>query len=103
MVLPSIREGYGMVVIEALAQGTPAVVVAGADNAATEFIDEGKNGFVAASAEPEALGAAIVRAAEGGDALRQSSWQWYDDNKDMLSIDDSIAKIDAAYAELVES
>jgi hypothetical protein len=35
--------------------------------------------------------------------LRQSSWQWYDDNKDMLSIDDSIAKIDAAYAELVES
>lgn len=103
MVLPSIREGYGMVVIEALAQGTPAVVVAGADNAATEFIDEGKNGFVAASAEPEALGAAIVRAAEGGDALRQSSWQWYDYNKDMLSINDSITKIDAAYAELFES
>ena len=37
MVLPSRREGYGMIVIEAAAAGTPSVVVRGDDNAATEL------------------------------------------------------------------
>src|SRR4051812_15003145 len=31
-VLPSVREGYGLVVIEAASHGTPSVVIAGADN-----------------------------------------------------------------------
>ena len=46
-VLPSSREGYGLVVIEAAAYGTPTVVVAGDDNAAVELIEPGVNGFVA--------------------------------------------------------
>ena len=52
-VLPSRREGYGLVVVEAAARGTPSVVVAGPDNAAVELIEEGVNGFVAASADPD--------------------------------------------------
>ena len=39
MVLPSRREGYGMVVIEAAALGTPSIVVAGPDNAAAELVE----------------------------------------------------------------
>ncbi|MBJ7457887.1 MAG: glycosyltransferase [Thermoleophilaceae bacterium] len=97
MVLPSIREGYGLVVIEALSQGTPAVVVAAPDNAAAEFIEPGLNGYIAESASPEQLGAAIVSAVKGGDALRASSWKWYDDHAVELSIDGSIAKIVAVY------
>ena len=50
MVLPSSREGYGLVVVEAAAAGTPSVVVAGPDNAATELIEEGENGYIAPSA-----------------------------------------------------
>ena len=38
LVLPSSREGYGLVVIEAAAHGTPSVVVAGEDNAAAELV-----------------------------------------------------------------
>ena len=38
LLLPSRREGYGLVVIEAAAQGTPSVVVAGPDNAAVELV-----------------------------------------------------------------
>ena len=53
MALPSSREGYGLVVVEAAASATPSVVVAGEDNAATELVDEGENGFVAASASAE--------------------------------------------------
>src|SRR6476661_3420839 len=52
MLLPSRREGYGMVVVEASARGTPSIVVAGQDNAATELIEEGINGTVARRADP---------------------------------------------------
>ena len=38
LLLPSVREGYGMVVVEAAARGTPSIVVAGPDNAAVELI-----------------------------------------------------------------
>ena len=59
LLLPSRREGYGLVVVEAASHGTPSVVVAGEDNAAVELIEEGVNGFVAASDAPDDLAAAI--------------------------------------------
>lgn len=98
LVLPSRREGYGLVVIEAAATGTPSVVVSGADNAATELIEEGVNGFVAASAGPVDLGAAISKALEGGLALRLSTADWYERNAERLSLDASLAKVVDAYA-----
>ena len=64
MVLPSEREGYGLVVVEASARGTPSVVVRGPDNAAVELVDDGQNGVVAESASPEHLAAAILRVHE---------------------------------------
>ena len=49
LVLPSRREGYGLVVVEAAARGhADASSSRGADNAATELVEEGVNGFVAA-------------------------------------------------------
>ena len=77
MVLPSRREGYGIVVVEAAARGVPSVVVADPDNAATELVDEGENGFVAASASPEDLAAAILRVRDAGPELRASTAAWF--------------------------
>ncbi|WP_377323329.1 glycosyltransferase family 4 protein [Pimelobacter simplex] len=77
LVNPSAREGYGLVVVEANAVGTPVVLVDGPDNAAVELVDDGVNGVVAASADPVALGEAIVRAVEGGAALRASAYERY--------------------------
>ncbi len=99
MVLPSSREGYGMVVIEAAAAGTPSVVVAAPDNAAVELVEEGVNGFVAADASPAALAAAIVRVDEGGAALRASTRDWFAANAARLSIDGSLDIVSAAYRE----
>ena len=64
-VLPSRREGYGLVVIEAAAAGTPSVVVRDPDNASTELIEPGVNGYVAPRQIPAELGPVIVRGRAG--------------------------------------
>jgi glycosyltransferase involved in cell wall biosynthesis len=77
LLLPSSREGYGLVVIEAASVGTPSVVVDGADNAAVELIAEGVNGHVAASADPDAIAAAIAAVHEQGEELRRRTTAWF--------------------------
>lgn len=99
MLLPSEREGYGMVVVEAVALDTPAIVVAGPENAATELVEPGVNGVIAPSADPADLADAIVAAIEGGAALRGSTRAWYESNRDRLSIESSLETVEAAYRE----
>lgn len=77
LVNPSAREGFGLVVAEAAAAGTPSVVVAGPDNAAAELIDDGVNGRLAADAGADELGSAIVDVVLAGDAMRQSTLEWF--------------------------
>lgn len=79
LVNPSRREGYGLVVVEASAHGTPVVLVDGEGNAATELVDEGVNGFVAASESPADLGTAIAGAVSAGTALRRTTRAWYEE------------------------
>ena len=98
LVLPSSREGYGMVVVEAAAQGTPSVVVAGADNAAVELVEDGVNGVVAATATPADLARAIVRVHAGGRGLRERTCAWFAANAQRLSLERSLAQVAGAYA-----
>jgi glycosyltransferase involved in cell wall biosynthesis len=97
MVLPSSREGYGLVVVEASAAGTPSVVVAGPDNAATGLIAEGENGYVAASASAEDLAAAIERVHAEGQALRDRTAAWFRANAERLSLSGSLDKVLDSY------
>src|SRR4029077_8743208 len=97
---PSEREGYGMVVVEAVSLGTPAIVVRGSENAATELVEDGVNGFVVETARPEAMADAIVRAVEGGSRLRSSSFEWYRSRREELSIEKSLAEVEGSYAAL---
>jgi len=97
LVLPSRREGYGMIVIEAAAAAVPSVVVDEPDNAATELVEEGVNGFIAQSAAPGELAAAIVRAIEGGLPLRRSTAEWFERNARRLSLASSLETVASAY------
>ena len=97
LVNPSRREGFGLVVAEAAAHGTPSVVVAGEDNAAAELVADGVNGYVAASTAPEELGAAIARALDDGGALRTSTLAWFHDARASSRLDASVDALLARY------
>ncbi len=93
------REGYGLVVVEAAAHGTPTVLVAGPDNAALELVQEGVNGSVAAGPEPDLLGAAILRVLAAGPALRASTSAWFAAHADRLRIEASVDVVLSSYTE----
>jgi glycosyltransferase involved in cell wall biosynthesis len=97
MLSTSRREGYGMVVIESCSHATPAVVVAGPDNAATELVKEGINGTIAASADAEVIAEAIVRVHEAGMAMRESTAAWFAENAERLSLESSLRTVLASY------
>jgi glycosyltransferase involved in cell wall biosynthesis len=99
MLLPSRREGYGMIVIEAAAVGTPSVVVAGEDNAATELVEDRVNGIVAASSDPEVIAAAITEVQRGGEPMRERTARWFAENAAELSLESSLAVVLGVYRE----
>ena len=96
---PSTREGYGLVIIEAAALGTPSVIVNGPDNAALELVEDGVNGVVARSTDPAELSRAILRVYEAGDALRASTADWFARNAHRLSLESSFETVIEAYEE----
>ncbi len=103
MVLPSRREGYGLIVVEASSLGTPSVVVRDPDNAATELVEEGVNGFIAESASADDLAGAILRVHEAGPALRESTAEWFARNSERLSLAHSLDVVADAYRASVRS
>ena len=97
VVLPSVREGYGMVVVEASSKGVPSVVARAPDNAATELVDDGANGFVADSPEPADLAAAIERVRAEGPPLRDRTADWFERNGRRLSLTGSLETVLESY------
>ncbi len=94
---PSRREGYGLVVVEAASLGVPTVAVQSPDNAALELVEDGVNGVVAESAEPEALADAIVRVHAAGPELRRSTAEWFTRNRKRLSLESSLETVVGVY------
>lgn len=96
---PSAREGYGLVVVESSARGTPVVVVAGEDNAATELVEPGVNGLIAPSADPDDLADALIAIADAGLPLRERTCAWFAEHAERLSLEASLDVVSAVYAE----
>jgi glycosyltransferase involved in cell wall biosynthesis len=97
LVLPSRREGYGLIVVEAAAAGTPSIVARAPESAATELIEDGENGFVAESVEPAPLAEAILRVRDEGQPLRERTAAWFRRNAARLSLDSSLDAVAASY------
>lgn len=100
LLLPSVREGYGAVVIEAASVGTPTIVTAAPDNSAVELITPGENGMVVPSHDPDELAAAMLEIAAHRDAWRRRTSEWFRSNADRISVEASLGIVEIAYAEL---
>jgi len=85
MVVASVREGYGLMAVEAAACGTPSVVVANPENVATGRITESLSGLVY---EPTAAEIAdgIVRAIAADKNFRTTTAAWYADHAEEMGM-----------------
>ncbi len=101
LILPSEREGYGLVVVEAAAHGTPSIVVNSLNNAASALLADGINGCIALSHAPEALADAIVRVFANREALSVSSRAWFESHRHELDIACSVARIEQTYRAVI--
>ena len=101
LLLPSLREGYGLIVIEAAAYGTPCVTIDAPDNAAKELIVDGVNGFVVDNWTPENLAKAVVEVVEQGPKLRESTLSWYRSHWQELSVQSSVERLEQVYETLI--
>jgi len=97
LLAPSQREGYGLVVLEAAAAGTPSIVVRGADNAMADRIVEGDNGVLVDEAGPETLAAAIVDVARSGQSLRDRTSGWFAQETRRLARRSAVAVVEPVY------
>lgn len=88
-VLPSIQDGFGMVILEAMASGLPVIV--SEHTAGRDVVREGIDGFVVPIRDPQAIAARLLslyedepRRREMGRAARQRaeefSWDRYGDH-----------------------
>ena len=78
----------------------PVLVVPAPDNAATELIEQGRNGFVADAPTPEALAAAMLACHRAGPALRETAGAWRRKKKQLLSLDHWLPRIIDFYGEV---
>jgi glycosyltransferase involved in cell wall biosynthesis len=97
LVAPSVREGFGMVVLEAAAAGTPVVVCEAPDNAAAELVEPGVNGELAPDTSPAELAAAILRVLGSGDRMQESTARWFAENRHRFSMAASIETVERVY------
>jgi glycosyltransferase involved in cell wall biosynthesis len=96
LVLPSVREGFGMVVLEANACGLPVVVVDHPMNAAKDLIIPGENGFIAEVSE-NSLAGKIVEAIESREKMIESS-KYFAKDYDWNNI---ITRLEVTYGEFL--
>jgi glycosyltransferase involved in cell wall biosynthesis len=100
LLLPSRREGFGLVLVEAASFGTPSIVLAHPDNAAVELIEPGENGILVESAAPEAVAEAILEIAADPLRWRRSTLSWFRRRAPEISVDASVEVIEREYAKL---
>jgi glycosyltransferase involved in cell wall biosynthesis len=103
VVVPSRREGYGFMPVDAMGKGTPVVTTAFEDNLAVANIESGRNGFVAGPPTAEAIAEAVVAVLSAGVPLRQTTLDWYEEHAPTQTVDCSVLQMVESHARWAES
>jgi glycosyltransferase involved in cell wall biosynthesis len=97
LLLPSEREGYGLVVLEAAVHGTPSILVEGPNNAATRLVEHGVNGIIACSTGPTELAAAIVAIWNDRAGFIARTRNWFKEHEAEFGMENSLFRIEECY------
>jgi glycosyltransferase involved in cell wall biosynthesis len=99
VVVPSRREGYGFMPVDAMGRGTPVVTTAFEENLAVANLEPGRNGFVASPPTPDCIAAAVVAVAGGGAGLRKSTLEWYLEQAPTKTVECSVRQMVESHSE----
>lgn len=97
VVVPSRREGYGFMVVDAMGKGTPVVTTAFDENLAVDHIESGRNGLIASPPTPSRLAACMVEVVLAGDSLRQTTLDWYQKYAPTKTVECAVAQMVVAH------
>jgi glycosyltransferase involved in cell wall biosynthesis len=100
LVLPSLNEGMGRVLVEAMAAGKP--VVASRVGGIPDLIEDGQNGYLVPPADEKALADAILKLLNDRDRAKLMGQRGKQRCR-QFSLETMIAKLDDLYADLVEN
>lgn len=101
VLLPSRREGYGMLVVEAASHGTPAVVARHLENAAVDLIEQGRNGFTVDPGSIAGLALAVVECLSRGVELRRTTSEWFAERAPHMTMNQGVSQVIAFHRQLV--
>ena len=82
--LPSVREQFGAVLVEAMACGLPAVAVDA--HGPAEIVDAGETGWLVPPDDEDALAEALVEAVNGGAERRAGASAAYEEARAALRV-----------------
>jgi glycosyltransferase involved in cell wall biosynthesis len=99
VVVPSRREGYGFMPVDAMGRGTPVVTAGFEENLAVANIEAGRNGFVAAPPTAEEMAKAIVAVVALGPTLRETTLDWYQDHAPTKTVVCSVRQMVGLHSE----
>ena len=100
LVLPSVREQFGAVIVEAMACGLPALAVNAYGPA--EIVDAGETGWLVPPDDEEALAAALVEAVNGEAERRRRGERAYEVARGRYSWPALATGLAQVYAEVAE-
>ena len=98
--LPSINEGFGMVLIEAMAAKKP--VIATNVGGIPEVVIDGKTGILVPPKDPEAFSSAIINLYNNPELSNRMGLAGYWRTKNNFNIESTVRELENLYCELIE-
>jgi glycosyltransferase involved in cell wall biosynthesis len=99
LLLPSYWEGFGIVLIEAMAAGKPAISTA--TSSMPEIVADGETGFLIEPGDAEALAQRSVELLQDGPLRRRFGAAAQQRVKDMFTLDTMISRLESFFAEQI--